>query len=540
MSDEDNKTEDFQETMPEVTPDEAPKVVPHKKSKGKLVGLIIACVLVVAIAGAAVYAAPTIREVFSDKSLSTNEKLQAVVSNLKDKITNKKLTPDERIQKVVTDIREDLTAEYDKAEPISEDDLSNLSSEGTFSIKLGDTIMAMLPEEYKALSDLSGDFSSSIKDNAQAGSLSLKVDNKKIISASVITKDGKDLYIQIPELSDSYLTMDFASYAAQIPDNTEIVKALTDKESIKSLINTTFDIVSESITDVTLEENVDVMVDDIECTYDQLTFTQDAEQLKNFTKEFTTALSKEPIMTSLVEYMKTLLEQTGDLYEDVSMDKLLENIDDFDLPSDFKATYHFYLNKKNEFKGLEVSWYGEGNTPIVFSYMLAQEDKDNISTFTFKGDGETLLDLVNKYTKEDEACSGTLTATIYDDDGDEVGDIAVDYSDVLVSNNSFKGIFDFTCSEYKGGKLTFGIESDKEHSKVDLGISMAGSSVFDASFDAKISHDAKIPEIDSSASTFDLVTETEDYLNTIDIYSFIQTVTDATGIDIMSLLNSYY
>lgn len=539
MSEEDNMTEDLQESIPEVTPDEVPKVVPHKKSKKKLVGIIIACVVVALIAGAAVFAAPTVYEVFSNKSLSTGEKFKTVVADLKDKVTNKKLPPDQRLQKVVTNLKDDLTSQYDKAETFTQDDLSNLSSNGTFSIKLGDSLMSMLPEEYAILSDISGKFTSNVKDSSQATTLSLDVAGKQIVSLNAISKDNSKYYIQVPELSNDYLVLDLATSGISIPDNKELIQKLTDKESIKSFINSTFDTFNNYITDVTIKENVKVTVKDIDCIYDQLTLTLSGAQLKELSKELTTTLSKEPIMTSMIEYMKTFYEQTGTSIPEISLDELLKEIDSSEIPDDMKFTCDFYLNRKNEFKGFYISSpEGEEDTAEL-SLMLANDDEDTkVAVFTCKNDDQIVFDVVNEYAKKDGAYNGSLTATTYTD-GVAGDDFTVEFSDLLVENQTFKGTFECTLSALKGGKIIFTIDSNKDGGNVSLGVTMAGSPMLDLSYEAKIGHEAVIPEIDASADTYDVATGLNDYLNASDMLGFIQNITDVTGIDIMSLINNY-
>lgn len=535
MSDEDNKTEDFQEDLPVNTPEEAPKVEPHKKSKKKLVAIIVACIVIIAVGGAAVFAGPTIRDVFSDKSLSTGEKFQAVVSTLKDKITNKSLSPDERVQKVITNLENQLTTQYDQTEFLTENDLSNISSSGTFTIKLGDTIMAMLPEEYANLSDISGQFTANTKDTSQAGSLSLGVAGKQLVSLNAITKDSSNLYIQIPELSNNYLTLDLASSGVTVPDNSELLEKIKDKEAMKSLITSSLDTVNKYITDIAIEENVKVTVDDIECTYDKLTLTLNGEQFKNLSKELTTVLSKEPIITSTFEYLKSVYSQAGSDMPEFSLDELLKDIDDSEMPEDLKVTYNFYLNKKNEFKGLDISLYENGTTEIGLNFMLAQKDDTKTAVFTMKDDAETLFDVISEYTNVDGVCNGSLTGTMYTD-GVAGNDFTVEFSDLSMDSKTFKGTFICSSSALKGAKITISVDNKNDDGKMSIGITMAGSSVLDASFDITNGHDAVIPEIDASASTFDAVTQYQDYLNTCDLLTFIQKITEVTGIDIMSML----
>lgn len=371
-----------------------PAVKPPKKKKG---GIIAASVAGVAVVTAGV-------------TVALNWK------SLQNTISGAFSSPKEYYQQVesgsIKALSSSIAKSYDSVVNPStqKKDIMGLSSEITLKLDSKE-ILSVLEDEtgmdMSWLREISISGENYIKDNLTEGSAGIRLNGTDIFSADVIYDiDNSKIFLQIPELSDKYVSMDLSDYidyyaygmTPSTDELTEVLQAvseiLPDASQVEALTEKYLKLVlSECLDDVEKEKNVTLKVEDVKQDCTRLTVTIDADTIKNIVKTVSKELAKDKevkkVIINLLDGLSNNAEirnfcnsETAELLEDIfdidisSLPYLLnmldseevynifqagcqeisENADDL-FDSDVSGTIKFalYVDKKGEVIGREIN-----------------------------------------------------------------------------------------------------------------------------------------------------------------------------------------
>lgn len=348
--------------------------------KNKLfIGGIVAAVLVLAAGVTAFAAKDKISNFFLNKSSSPVEYYRTVETNNIDKYI-------ESGMKSYTEKYELLTSK-------------SYSSEGSLKLELGDTVRTLLSvaaTSVPGLSDLKSvtiSANSSVENSAVSVGLASEINDTNLLSANTyFDLEQKQGYVQIPEISDSYL--DFSKGMEQLSgtngdDSIDTLLTMVqslfagntypEPEKIKTICETYSKLFVNSVNNVT-KETVSIKAMDVEQNCTALTVKMSGTEFYDFMMLFLNTIQNDETLKSiLTDYMDSIKNALpGADFEGTDFTTLWTQIDK--AKSELKAS-KLDFDVCKEFFTMIVYVDGDGN--IIGRDMTLADAKDTIS-FTYK------------------------------------------------------------------------------------------------------------------------------------------------------------
>ena len=478
-------------------------VMPPKKSNKKLVGIISAIAGVAIIGGVAVFAGPKIID-----ALSGNSK-KAPLDRLKNAVTDSS-------KKLSDSVRENKDQIIAKQE-------ESFSTNLKLNVKLGDYIVGMIPQEYSGLKDTTIDMDL-VGANKQyyfdmdlATSASTAATLKGFVNA-----EEQNVYLQIPQLSNSYLSTAFDVSDFEAPQATA---PKIDPEEFATLIDDEAKTFLDSIKDVTLEEDVTVEANGIKAKYDKLSVAMNGSDFSQTVYNCYERLSQE-----------TFLKELFDLYakeSGITVSDTLEELKDWASNNDQGVTLDFYMDDKDKITGFVIIPDSHSAKEEI-GYVTAT-DKETGFNFYAKEDNEYLFTMEGSYTESNDVYNGDVKLSVYDN-GIADTTIEVKYKDVTWSEKEVKGTFTLSSSELSGFTIVINADCKEKSGTLGVSVGMAAMDMATVTLDYSVGKADSCPTLPSDAVVYDAETQIEDYMSTADLMGFITTIEDATGIDITGLI----
>ncbi len=338
---------------------DAPAAEPAKKKSGKVIGIILALVAVIAIL--LIIAVPKVIQ-FGRATFSAPEDYYAYVE-------------EKQISKLVAD----YMSYYETYMETVNETKDSASAQVGLTVELGEELRELVTDagvELEWLERVNFVLDTNIKDEAiQIGALvgANKVD---ILSANMIMDfAGEALYMQVPELNKKYLGADFDEMG--VGDTEELTEAfemmdevaamMPDSKVIEELLNKYINIALEQIDDVEKEKTT-LEVGDIAQKCTALEVTIDSETLQNVVEavleEVVEDKDLEEIFTQFVgsEYMELAAGESIDadeLYDELieEVEYMLDNIDQIDMGEE-EILMTVYVDGSGEVIGREIEVAG--------------------------------------------------------------------------------------------------------------------------------------------------------------------------------------
>lgn len=440
---------------------------------------------------------------------------------------------------------------------------TNAGSNYNMSITLGDKVYDMLEDadvDISWIESINIKGSSAQNEDAVQSVVSFGVNGKDAITADVtVDYDEEQMFLQFPELSDSYLYMDISDYEYDsIIDSVNAQKDLADKlpesAEIESVLKKYSDIIIESSNNVKKSKET-ITIDNLSKKCTVLEVTYDEETIVDMAVAICTELNDDDVALGLIE---VLFEQAAALDEYTDADELMD---------DFKDALEEVIEdgEDNEYEGDDISMTlyvdGLGNIigrtieieDVTFSYMMIQKGTEfevsveliDDEDMDFVVDGSGILDAANLtgefYVYESgaelfviEVADTTLTSM---SNGDFSGKIAMKFgedmdsyieaemgglssSDELILSAILDASLDI---EFQG-------EGEKTHTAISVNVNDNAWVTITSDEERTEAGDFEIPSEDDAYDLEDVL-EMDDYYEEIDFDEYFDMLEDEVGVD---------
>lgn len=440
-------------------------------------------------------------------------------------------------------------------------EMTDISKMASFKVTLGEDIKslaAMLVPQIEQIDDAGVRGEMSYSDDAFRLKLLTTLNSENLLSTMFyLDKEGK-AYMSIPELSDAYLDCSEAVEEAKssmkdMVSSMEDLSELATKEglleamdtnvpelkTIQGLAETFSALFWEHIGDVS-ESETTLKAEGVEGKYTALSFDVTSEEMCNLVDALADELPKNQDMKDL---LKKIDEEN---YED--MMKEIENADVDQLKKDlekakFQADVTLYVNGNEEIHGTEIKVKADNEEGELKILMPVDEEDQFGYLVSAASDGKELGNIKGKGTVKNGSLKGTFGFSLSEEvDLGELKDVSRE-NILKLDVNEYK-VTDQTCSydmvisteameEIAGFGIKLAGETKDEKSSSSISLVMQDNEALTLTFEAgdceKLEGGA--PEKDSEVFNVNDEEEMEQYIEGIDLESYISDVLDKTGIE---------
>lgn len=517
---------------------------PKKPANKKLIAGIIAVALVLCIAVVGVFAHSKIANVVKKQFSSPKSYYQYV-------------------EKKNADESKDTFTNYYKTlyDTISKRDEAR---EATYTIELGDSLKTMLSMTGMDFSSLN---SIKLKTNAQ---LDKNVTKAKMV-ASFNDKDAatinmyydlenKEYYLQIPELSKSYL--DLSASLKKAAESTDEQKKLYDMMSapakfmptpkqVSTLYDTYSDIVINNLKNVT-KKSTTLTVDGVAQKCTKLTVTAKGSDAYKIANEVLTTLKSDKTVKEIITNVDK------DSYEDFtsSMSDAIEELEGKkDTMNDSKTEFAMdvYVNEDGTIIGRDITATNDDDSTIKLRSHMPQKGSKFGYLFDVSVDDTTMVTITGDGTRKGDKLNGNFKLGVdsahnplpnYITDTDDIVDIELTDFDLDALKDGYTNgsitIKSNSVAALSGYSIKLDMKGSKSKSSCILSIEAAGESLAKITMDSGKGSAPDVNKPSDSDTKYDVSdsTQMQSYTSEIDIQSFLSDLQTKTGLDLSSLMSS--
>lgn len=439
-------------------------------------------------------------------------------------------------------------------------DAEQMSGKVKLDVAVGDSLkplIGLLSQDLTNLNNASLEINSSIKGDVQNVEVTANVNDKKVATLKSTLNSKKETgYIQIPELSKSYLDYsegvaelneEMSSYGANMSSTiNELKENLPTPDALTEIITTYSDIAINNISDVDKSSKT-IEAEGIKQKCTALTATIDGDYSYDVALEVLETLADDKNIEDIISSMD---EDTYDDFSSEIEDAITELKDNKssikdEFENDMELT--FYVNSKGEIVG-EAVYIEVDDEEINISCVMPQKGSKFGYLLSAEIDDSELLSLTGKGTLKNDVMNGKFDLTINEEYLEDVSEYVsssesiinievIDYNMKASKEGNFKGTFKLSSDAItmvSGYEAVLDITSDDKEATIAVTICSGSdewATITLTSGEGNTIKELKPSDDDSIYS----VTDEEDitaYAETIDIDSFAKQLSDATGIDI--------
>lgn len=527
-------------------PDNQPSMMMPKKN-GKKIAAIIAAVLVVALiaVGATAHAQITnfVKRTFSSPASYYN---YVEKKNLKTG-------------------RKNLVENYKKYEETVNGKDSSKSA--TYKLELGDsakTMLSMIGIDFSAFESAEISTVAQLKDKTTINQTKILLNGNDAVTANIYADmNAKEYYLQIPELSDAYLSL---SSILQTPSQSSEMTAMQDilfsfgeyiptSGQMEALYTTYTDLVVDKLSKVEKSSNT-LEVDGIsqKCTVLKVTVT--GKEFYDIAKTFLDAAKKDENIKSIIEKIDKKVE-TESIYEDFQnmIDSLTTSIEadkDRMETSDANMVMDVYVNNSGDIVGRTITFTSaDGEIFNITSHMPESGSKFGYKMSVASGD-TTYFSITGNGTRKGGKMSGEFSVSLDESLNPSTAVIASmqdivtvkikDLDEDKLEDGYLNGTITLQCNAV-AALSTYALEikasGDKKQSTFAMSVLCADDNLATISMEIK---DAKAPSVEKpkdSDTIYDISSDSdmEAFTNSIDLEAFLQDIQTKSGIDFSSYLD---
>lgn len=382
----------------------------------------------------------------------------------------------------------------------------------------------------------------------------LTADDKTLATMNIYVQDGA-YYIQIPELSSAYISMDMQSLMEQaysemdsdaaaflqgymdavtsLSTDPDALKDTLSEKELNELIVKYFTIVFENIEDVELEKGVACEANGIKTEYNKLAAEVDQGALFSICKDVLKEAKNDKTIIKIVEKFGL----SKDDYTS-AVEGLLDELGTLEVSGgETMFTMNVYVDSKGKICGREIEVPEEEDLKI--GYMTAEDGSDKALDVNFTVDGEG-VQVSGKSAEKSGKESGDAKLVILgaNDDGSNI-EIPVSFKDLETVNEDkgyCKGEFTLDLTAFEGPSLTFVMDSDGKSQTIKSDITVDGTNYGTISISSKEETSVDIPVFDASQKVYQLTedgAEMEQYVTdaSANLAAFIDNIGSAFGVE---------
>ena len=435
------------------------------------------------------------------------------------------------------------------------------SVNGSYTVRLDagnelKPLIGMIDPSLKDIDNASISVNTSFDDSVQNVQLKANINDADIATVNAsIDMENEEGYLQIPELSDSYI--DISDGIEEINDELkssgveyqemldEVKNTLPDAKTVDKVLNTYVDVAFDNISDVSKSSDK-IEAEDVSQSVTALTTTLDGQYAYDTAYEMLETLKDDENIKEIIENID---EASYDEFRDSISDTLdslkheKDSIDDVEGSADLTL----YVNGKGEIAGTEVLVDVDGQEVVVSSVMPRSGSKFGYE-MKAEYEGMELFSLTGSGTLKSDVMNGTFNVSVDDEllgDLDEYvsgGDniLTIDVKDFDISDSKdgmLNGSFTFSTDavrQVKGYKLNVEFATTKKETSVAVALLYEDDNYAKVTLTSGEGENLKTLQPSGSDTVYSITDDSDmqDYLSEIDIDAFIDDINDKCGLDI--------
>ena len=435
------------------------------------------------------------------------------------------------------------------------------SVNGSYTVRLDagnelKPLIGMIDPSLKDIDNASISVNTSFDDSIQNVQLKANINDADIATVNAsIDMENEEGYLQIPELSDSYIDIsdgieeindELESSGAEYQEMLDEVKnTLPDAKTVDKVLNTYVDVAFDNISDVSKSSDK-IEAEDVSQSVTALTTTLDGQYAYDTAYEMLETLKDDENIKEIIENID---EASYDEFRDNISDTLDSLKDEKDSIDDVEgsADLTLYVNGKGEIAGTEVLVDVDGQEVVVSSVMPRSGSRFGYE-MKAEYEGMELFSLTGSGTLKSNVMNGTFNVSVDDEllgDLDEYvsgGDniLTIDVKDFDISDSKdgmLNGSFTFSTDavrQVKGYKLNVEFATTKKETSVAVALLYEDDNYAKVTLTSGEGENLKTLQPSGSDTVYSITDDSDmqDYLSEIDIDAFIDDINDKCGLDI--------
>ncbi|MBE5960022.1 MAG: hypothetical protein E7256_01335 [Lachnospiraceae bacterium] len=499
-------------------------VEPKKNKKKKLAGIAAAFLIVAVTAGACAMQIPSVKNAVAIHTMSPRKYFKTITD------ANIKTAADK------------ISSSYEKSLSYrSQNTTGALTAD--ISVELGDMLKESLASDGVSFSSMNLSYRSDYKDKTVKEAVTLGINKEDVFHLVCYTQAADSFYLQLPDLSASYLYgQSDSSVSGQ--NTEELINAITalqemTPDEINTMAVTYLSYIPDHYTKISDITSETTSIDGISNTFSTLTVSISEKDAYDVLVDMFEKVQSD---TRLTNFINSFFAQCGyPLYTaDWILDELKENqalatVDDL-------LDVTLYIDKNGVIKGVSLKPQDNPENE-EFRILTVSEGKNVKGEMNFYENNKMIFGLQLSYTKKDNGATGTLTMTAPSDEylaGEELAfEVVISFEDLKHNGKNDKflsGTMTITTSGAPGSSLSLVFKAGDNAQAVDISINLSG---YDAGtirirFKTDDYQEFVLPD-SASAKIYDMNGDLSDYEKEIDMDSFLTNLYQKLGID----LNDY-
>lgn len=492
----------------------------HKKRKRRrVIGLIAVMLVLVTLGGTAYAFRDTLMNMVVQYTQSP-AKYYAYVELQSLEGAVEKITPYLNINKQTSTIEAttDITLQRDALDSLMQ---------STFGTSLSDleSYLGLSPEHigFHVISD-----SDITRSNNQVG---LRINKKDILTLEFFTDMiKKEALFRVPELSQAYIRQSLDSTDNPFkPDNNSFDFMTPERNA--DLLKRYSKIIIENLSNVEIEKNTELTLNSLSVPCNKITVTVTGEDINNIAMALLREAREDQYLHKFLPSFDLSLEEFQ-----ATIDESLENLESTENTDSLQMLV--YVNKEGKIIGREIG-IASSHAAIGYSY-LDKEHIERYNLFVKRNNGDYILEINGSQSKDKDGYDGsmeimvssnpelssatTFDVTYQDARTEKVGNRLYYYGSYILSSLKMNGLQVL---------IDNSAENQVQTNKLTLQLGASPLVIIDT----KLNYDS---EYQIAPPTEDAVifesTELDSYLATIDMETFLHTLSDRLGVDLSWLL----
>jgi len=364
---------------------------------------------------------------------------------------------------------------------------------------------------------------------------------------SYYNPDTKDSYVQIPELSESYLHTSMEDLEGnKLYSLVDFEKVIPAAEDLKKVYTRYTNLVIENAKNVEkAEKKAECEAEGVSCKADLYTVTMKGEEAVSLAGDILKQLKED---SEIKSFIKNIDEEAGGEYEEELADAIEELEKEVDA-TDFSMVMEVMVGSGDKIIGRNITMK-EDEEEVVIRIAYPRDGENFGLEAAVESQGKEIFHLHGKGTEKDGIINGDFAVDAAIQENDDALELTknvlmVTVEDYDVSNlkaGEVSGIITYSTealAEFANYSLRVEAEGNREESTGVVTI-LAGQETV-AAIDVKMESGAEVESAVPSES--DKVYETSDsdamsaYQSELDVLQLLQKVQDTLGIDLSSLMS---
>ncbi|MDF2941210.1 MAG: hypothetical protein K0S01_68 [Herbinix sp.] len=500
---------------------------PKKKSHGKLIAVIILLLLLLSGAATAFAFQDTLMNTFALMTKSPAQYYAYVEKNaIQESIDKVKPNLNMSPKKIAYDASMDITFNREALDSLMQSTLgvsmTNLES------YLG------LPIENIGVDVLAGYDGGLLNET-----LGVRLNQVNLITMDLFMDTLKqEIFLRLPELSNAYLKESLNTGDTSTNFSITQLEKLTP-ERTADLLNRYGSILVENITQVELEKNNILTLDTLSVKCSKLTVTLTQEDSNAIAMAFLDEAREDAYIIDMLPMFNTTTEEYQQAIDDAKNELQTSGNT---IMEDQTLQMIVYVDNRGNIIGRDLST--AGSSAAVGYTNLSNKDYDEFNLYLKDDTGNTILKGTGNQTKDQGAYDGTITVDYNNPSTEPLTNLSFDikYEDVRTEtkdNHIYQyGSYTLSSLDLMGLQIMMenSVAQDTQYNKIIF--QMGASPLVTIDTKANYLDDYTVEMPPETAEIYD-ATQSESYLSSLDIVSYISRLSEELGIDLNSLLGLF-